>query len=427
MNENTVVSNLLRQYSDGYAGDLDSRDDAGTNRDAALKPGESLFARAARVFDGWTDTETGMRVLRIHARGTDEKASVWATLYHQCPCFVDGGRKVLLAGAGPDGKGQGLLDLTTGAVEALLPIKASVGEVHDGMNMATIHRREGERAHVAIWDLRQQREVAGYTADDDWQIGSINLLSDGVRAIVWRYRGQAYSEPVHSQHLLLTTGERVETVLDAPGYFCSHTMSCPTDPNLYSYDRWPSPLRPIDQAIHIRTLDGSFEEPLKLLPGTLRPVGADHGARDHYLWTPDGRWIVSYLYPHPLPKQETFNHLEFEWWLSATDWRTGEDRCVRYPPSRWGGHMGVSPDSRQIICAGGPGFDALFLVSIEKLKDGWNEKVLCHYPKTVSKGINGDPFAMPFALPDQSGVIFNAGWPGPKHGVYLVEWPDELR
>jgi hypothetical protein len=30
---------------------------------------------------------------------------------------------------------------------------------------------------------------------------------------------------------------------------------------------------------------------------------------------------------------------------------------------------------------------------------------------------------MPFALPDQSGVIFNAGWPGPQHGVYLVEWP----
>jgi hypothetical protein len=65
----------------------------------------------------------------------------------------------------------------------------------------------------------------------------------------------------------------------------------------------------------------------------------------------------------------------------------------------------------------------LFLVSIEQLKDGWNERVLCNYPSTVSKGVNADPFAMPFALPDQSGVIFNAGWPGPEHGVYLVEWP----
>jgi len=32
-----------------------------------------------------------------------------------------------------------------------------------------------------------------------------------------------------------------------------------------------------------------------------------------------------------------------------------------------------------------------------------------------------------FRVPEQSGVIFNAGWPGPEHGVYLVEWPTELR
>ena len=75
---------------------------------------------------------------------------------------------------------------------------------------------------------------------------------------------------------------------------------------------------------------------------------------------------------------------------------------------------------------GGPGFDKLFLVSIEGLRRGWNERVLCGYPTTVSPGLNSDPFPMPFALPDQSGVIFNAGWPGPEHGVYLCEWPKSL-
>jgi hypothetical protein len=386
-------------------------------------PGETLFARAARVFPGWTDPETGLRVLCLHARGTEEKAPVWATPYHQCACFLDGGRRILLDGAHPAGKGQGIVDLTTGRVEAALPIEAGIWEIHDRTGTAGIRRVDGGHWRAAIWDLRNAREVVGYTVADDWKLGGISLLSDGVRAIAWRQRGRPYREPVHTQHFLLTPGEPEKLLLDAPGYNCSHPVSCPTDPEIYAYDRWPSPSYPIEQAIHIRSLDGRFEEPLKLLPGTLRPVGADHGARDHYQWTPDGRWIVSYLYPHPLPKQETFNHLEFEWCLSATDWRTGEDRCAKYPAGRWGGHMGVSPDSRQIICAGGPGFDKLFLVSIEEFKDGWNERVLCQYPTTVSKGDNSDSYAMPFALPDQSGVIFNAGWPGPEHGVYLAEWP----
>jgi hypothetical protein len=395
-----------------------------TCRTGLSAPVETIFDQASRVFPGWTDPETGLRVLCIHARGTDEKAPVWSTLYHQCHCFLDGGRKVLLSGAHPEGRGQGVVDLTTGKVEAALPVKGWIWEVNDCTGMATILRMDGAYPRAAIWDLGKEREVVGLSADSDWKIGdSITLLSDGVRAIASLKRGRPYGEPVHTQHLLLSPGEPARLLLDAPGYHCSHPMSCPTDPEIYAYDRWPSPPYPIEQAIHIRSLDGRFEEPLKLLPGTLRPVGADHGARDHYLWTPDGRWIVSYLYPHPLPKQEKFNHLEFEWWLSATDWRTGEDRSAKYPAGRWGGHMGVSPDSQQILCAGGPGFDKLFLVSIEQLKDGWNERVLCNYPSTVSKGVNADPFAMPFALPDQSGVIFNAGWPGPEHGVYLVEWP----
>jgi hypothetical protein len=60
------------------------------------------------------------------------------------------------------------------------------------------------------------------------------------------------------------------------------------------------------------------------------------------------------------------------------------------------------------------------------LKHGWNEQVLCGYPRTVSTGLNASPYPYPFALPDGSGVLFNAGWPGPDHGVYLVEWPKGL-
>ncbi len=40
---------------------------------------DTVFAQAARVFDGWTDPETGLRVLRIHTRGPDERAATWAT------------------------------------------------------------------------------------------------------------------------------------------------------------------------------------------------------------------------------------------------------------------------------------------------------------------------------------------------------------
>ena len=88
--------------------------------------------------------------------------------------------------------------------------------------------------------------------------------------------------------------------------------------------------------------------------------------------------------------------------------------------------MQVSPDSRYVVCGGGPGFDKLFAVSIEGLRDGWNEHIICSYPRTVSTGKNASPFPYPFVLPDQSGVIFNAGWPGPEHGVYLAEWPADV-
>jgi hypothetical protein len=89
--------------------------------------------------------------------------------------------------------------------------------------------------------------------------------------------------------------------------------------------------------------------------------------------------------------------------------------------------MGISNDSKYILCCGGPGFDKLFVVSIEELRHGWNEHIICSYPKTTSVGKNSDPFPYPWMLPDGSGVVFNAGWPGDEHGVYLAEWPKGLK
>ena len=65
-------------------------------------------------------------------------------------------------------------------------------------------------------------------------------------------------------------------------------------------------------------------------------------------------------------------------------------------------------------------------MQIEALRKGWNERIICSYPKTTPTGSLGGPFPYPFVLPDQSGVIFDAGWPGSEHGVYLAEWPAEL-
>ena len=52
----------------------------------------ALFAldQAAKVFDGWVDPDTGLRVLRIQTRGPAEDGDIWATPYHQFQCFLDG-------------------------------------------------------------------------------------------------------------------------------------------------------------------------------------------------------------------------------------------------------------------------------------------------------------------------------------------------
>jgi len=389
----------------------------------------SLFERAAQVFDGWTDPDTGVRVLRLFRRGDEcPVEDVWQTLYQQCCCFLNGGREVLLRTgpfyAGLEGKTHGLLDLTTGQMRNPFPAGYRMMQVFDATNLALLLAGD---ARTVLWDLQTETELASLSWGD-WRFSSIYFLGDGRRALVSLFRGQPYTEPVQSQIYLLTPGESPRLILKADGYYCNHMQGCPTDPELFTYDRWPSPSRPVEQAIHLATLDGRFHEPLKLDERALRPVDM-WGCRDHYVWTPDGRRIVSYLNPEPmtvLPRAEEFNHFALGWWLSALDWRTGEDYAAPYPAGRWGGHMQITPDSKYIVCAGGPGFDKLYAVSIEGLRQGWNEHVICSYPTTVSVGKNSEPFPYPFVLPDGSGVIFNAGWPGPEHGVYLAEWPAKL-
>jgi hypothetical protein len=391
----------------------------------------TLFDRAAKVFDGWTDPDTGVRVLRIFTRGEMQVEDVLQTPYHQCRPFLDGGRKALLR-TGKSYSGQGgtrsvLLDLTTGEIEEPFPPGCQVMEVIDGAYTAPLVYRDAGESRAVLWDMRTGRELASISSDG-WRLAGFFALADGRRALAAHLQGRPYHEFARSHFHLLSPNEPPRVVLEAEGYSCNHIQGCPTDPEMYAYDRWPSPIRPVEQAIHIATLDGSVHEPAKLDEHALRPVDM-WGCRDHYVWTPDGSRIVSYLNPKPmehLPRSDEFNHFTFEWWLSALDWRTGEDLSARYPPGRWGGHMQITPDSRYILCCGGPGFDRLFAVEIDGLRQGWNEHVICSYPTTVSAGKNSDPFPYPFALPDGSGVIFNAGWHGTRHGVYLAEWPDTL-
>lgn len=386
------------------------------------QPTETFFAQAARVFDGWTDLETGVRVLRIFRRGEAAIEDVWQTLYQQCPCFLDGGRSVLLrtgmSYSGWGGKASYLLDLTTGDVTDPFPAGWQVVQVADATRMALL---VDPQDRAVLWDLAAGAELAALPADG-WGLGGWYFLGDGRRALAALYRGCRYDKPVQSRMYLLTPHEAPRLILSADDAYCSHMQGCPTDPELFSYDRWPTPKWDVGQVIHIRSLDGTFDEPLPLDDAVPRP-GNFWGVRDHYVWTPDGRRIVSYFNPNAFTPSADFNHFALDWWLSATDWRTGEDLAAPYPPGRWGCHMQVTPDARYIVSAGGPRFDYLYAVEIDGLRQGWNEYQICAYPTTVSQGHNAEPFAFPVVLPDGSGVIFNAGWPGPEHGVYLAEWP----
>jgi hypothetical protein len=385
----------------------------------------SLFQQAAGVFDGWTDPDTGARVLRVFAGNLPRVPGLWGTIYHQRRPFLDGGRKVLLQARWPKeerGKRRGyLLDLTTGEAESPFPPDYRVLEVAEA-GTALLANREGD---AVLWDMRAETELAA-VGIEGWMREGPYFLSDGRQALVSHTRGERYDHYCESHFHLLAPGEPPRLILEAEGAWCNHVVAHPFEPELYAYDRWPCPKREIDQVIRVRSIDGTYDEPAKLDDHAPRP-GNFYGVRDHFVWTPDGKRIISYLMPAPVDATGEFNHFDWQWWLSALDWRTGEDLAAEYPPGRWGGHMGVTPDAKYILCCGGPGFDKLFAVSIDGLRDGWNEHIICSYPQTISQGTNRDPFPYPFALPDGSGVIFTAGWPGVEFGVYLAEWPAALK
>jgi len=414
--------------------------------DMHIKNKKTIFEMASQVFDGWTDPETGMRVLRLHSRGKNKQEPAWSTLYHQSTCFLERGRKVLLRGQFINANGIKrhvcFLDLTTGEINNTFPPNYGIAEVRDGTFLAALSDHTNHKSRAIIWDMKAQKELASLSMEG-WAGPALCFLSDNRRAIAMYFRRKTgevvtfgslqktkyYEKVMISRHYLLTPGEEPQLIFEETGYFCNHIQGCPADHNIYSYDRWPTPKRYVEQVIHIHSLDGKIDKPIPLSPEALRP-GDMFGVRDHYIWTPDGKRIISYLTPKPIVPNcdhPSFNHFKIEWWLSALDWRTGEDYCAKYPPGRWGGHMQVTPDSKYIVCGGGPDFQKLYAVNIEKLCNGWNENIICAMPKYISQGNNADPFPYPFVLPDGSGVIFNAGWPGPEHGVYLAEWPEYLK
>ncbi|MHB0934985.1 MAG: hypothetical protein ACYDCO_05590 [Armatimonadota bacterium] len=385
---------------------------------------ETIFIQAARIFDGWTDPDTGAGVLRIHPPGKAWQPARFCTPYQQSQPFREAGRKMMLHQALEgmplldSGKSLILLDLTTGAIEPL----SEIG--YDDNSPYTVRHEEEDGGRTTLVEIATSR-VAAAVPNDGWSISGVALLADGRRAVVAHSVGKFYDEYCRTHFHLLTPDEKPTLFLELDGVYGNHLMPCPTNPDLFSYNAWPTPKRYIDGVLSMAKVDGSMSGYVSLDDNVPR-AGDFWGVRDHYVWTPDGNRIVSYLNRQPVDPTIPFNHFHFDWWLSALDWRTGEDYCAQYPPHRWGGHMQMTPDSRWIVNGGGPGFDKLYAVNVAALKDGWNEQVICSYPTTNPEGGMARFYPYPFVLPDGSSVIFNAGWPGNEHGVYLAEWPKGL-
>jgi hypothetical protein len=234
-------------------------------------------------------------------------------------------------------------------------------------------------------------------------------------------QGQYYDEPVHSRFYLLDAeGGPPRLILDEQGYFCNHMMPRPGHPGEYAYDRWPTPRRREPVVTRLRTFDGAKDIPVPLAPDAQAVGPLWGGQRDHYLWAPDGVHLVSYFSTAPEGRAD---HFDFDWWVSRWNADTGREAAVPYPPERWGCNFAVSPCSRFIVTAGGRQFQNLYRIDLDRLAAGWNEEVLCAYPPSLEDGGNRGPFHMPHVLPDGSGAVFTAGWPGPADGAYLVEMP----
>jgi len=391
----------------------------------------NLFERASRVFDGWDDPETGLRVLKLVPHRTvglaGQVVRPLRTLYHQHMCFIDGGENLLLRGAPWTGESGDVrhtyfLNLTTGALHAEFPARHTPIEVHGRTRMLLARHEKDGTPEVVLFDLNSGRETASFGLAG-WDLWGAHFLADGRRALVGHVRGRPYDEPCHSRFHLLVADDPSPPVcvLDAAGFFCNHIQGCPTDPDLFAYDRWPTPKRRADVVMHVMSLDGATHRALAPPTGGMRPGPLWGGQRDHFVWMPDGERLASYF--SPIAPTST-DHFDFGWWISVMNWRTGEEVAVQYPPDRWGCNFQRSPDGRFIVSAGGRGFQKIYRIDVEELRHGWNERVLCTYPESVEDGQNKGPFHMPFVLPDQSGVVFAAGWPGPEDGVYLVQWPE---
>jgi hypothetical protein len=249
------------------------------------------------------------------------------------------------------------------------------------------------------------------------------FLADGQSVMIGHHQGIPYREKCHSRFHLLHPNGTAKEVLNLDGFFCNHVQCCPTNPGLYSYNRWPTPQCPCEVVLHIREVHGDFDIELPQRPGVVHPGSIWGGQRDHYLWTPDGQRIASYFSPIDSTSRD---HFDYGWWVSVMDWRTGEDFSAAYPPDRWAGHFAVTPDSRFLLTVGRESFAKVFAIDIEGLRSGWNERVLCQCPKSLVRNDNQGPFHMPFCLPDQSGAIFTAGWAGAQKGVYIVELPTDM-
>ncbi|OGV61549.1 MAG: hypothetical protein A2498_11710 [Lentisphaerae bacterium RIFOXYC12_FULL_60_16] len=395
----------------------------------------SIFEQASRVFPVEHDPDTGARLLYANplnpsslpgATGT----GLWSTPYHQNTCFTSDRTRILLryseppSGANPTGIHTNvLLNLITGQIEPF-NFTGHVYELSPRHPIAvTFEHREPAIPAVTLRDIDANRPLASFSLPG-WNLWAAHLLADGQRALIGHYQGTYYHERCHSRFDLLNPDGTTEQVLDVDGCFCNHIQGCPADPDLYSYNRWPTPPSRREVVNHIRDVRGTFDIELPQRPGTVRPGPLWGGQRDHYLWTPDGNRIASYFSPVTTTSRD---HFDFGWWVSALDWRTGEDFAAPYPPDRWTGHFGVSPDSRFLFACGRKSFPFCYTIDIQELRNGWNERIICTCPPSEVSRENHGPFHMPFFLPDQSGVVFTAGWPGSRKGIYLVELPADLR
>ncbi len=392
----------------------------------------TVFEQASLAFDGWQDAETGLRVLRIATNKTAVAPGTppgwcWRTTYHQYPCFLEDGRTVLLRTGeelpGVRTSDSHVVDLTTGEIAQPFPSDYYPIQV-SRTGLAILYKKTGYSADMVLWDIAAATALA-VLPHEGWLCGWSCFLSGGRCAIFGQTQGEGgYAGQYRTRFFLVDDEGGITQILQDDHAICNHIQGHPADPHLFAYDRWPTPYTFTPQDIRLHRIDTGEDWPLPLNPGVMVPGRLLGGQRDHFLWTPDGARIASYVSPLDSPEGRE-DHFDFDWHVSALDWRTGEDLCVPYPPHRWGCNFTVSPDSRYIVTGGGKAFQRIYRIDIARLREGWNEQVLCGFPHTQVDGDNSRLFHMPWVLPDQSGVLFTAGWYGPETGVYLVEWPRE--